>query len=140
MRFRIGEKTYTTAAVGRLTLRQLIQIEHETTQLGRPMSWQDLREIAGRVEKLPGDKAGQDPDWLWFVALVIWSSRVDAGEQITFTDAIDFPIDELEWLPEPQDRKKSADPTKARPGSGRAGSGAAAAGRGKGRKKTSAKG
>ena len=40
---------------------------------------------------------------------------------MTFAEAVDFGLGELEVLPEPQDRKKAAkDPRKARPGSGRA--------------------
>lgn len=139
MRFRIGQKTYTAAAVDRLTLKQLIQVESETADLGRRMTWTELRALSGRIADLAAkdeDAAVADPDWPWFLGLIVWASRVDAGEAITFTDAIDFPLEDFEVIPEPQDRKAPADPTKARRGSGPAASGGAG---GRSRKKASTK-
>ena len=59
---------------------------------------------------------------------MIWASRTEAGEQVSLLDAVDFPLDELEWLPEPGDHKKK-DPRKPRAAkaSGRGGERPAAA-------------
>lgn len=131
MRFRIGEKTYTAAAVDRLTLRQLIQVEGETEQMGRRMTWVELREIADRVSRLDKADAAMDPDWPWFLGLIVWASRVDSGEAITFGEAVDFPLDDFQIIPDPADHREAQGPQKARPGSGQAGSRGGAGGKGK---------
>ena len=121
MRFKLQGRTYTATAVfDRVPLRDLLALEVELETLGRPMKWSQVREMVQRISTL--EDAQDDPDFLWFLGLLVWGTRRIAGEALTFEESIDFPLGELEMLPEPQDRKKAAkDPRKARPGSGRAG-------------------
>ena len=121
MRFKLQGRTYTATAVfDRVPLRDLLALEVELETLGRPMKWSQVREMVQRISTL--EDAQDDPDFLWFLGLLVWGTRRIAGESLTFEESIDFPLGELEMLPDPQDRKKAAkDPRKARPGSGRAG-------------------
>ncbi|HEY2088600.1 MAG TPA: hypothetical protein VGH54_21595 [Mycobacterium sp.] len=138
MRFKIGTKTYNGADLDRLSLKDILMLENETAELGKPLKWtqvqeweQDLDRLTRIVVDETKSKAVRDaamkeredhPGNIWVMALVIWSSRRLAGELISFGDAIDFPMKDLQFLPEPTDHKSSANPTKARPrkGSGRA--------------------
>lgn len=121
MRIRVGEQTYTPAALDRISLRNLMRLEAETDALGRKMRWSDLRAIARTIGALPQDEAANHDDFPWFLGMLIWAARLEAGEEITFTDAIDFPLGDLEFIPDPGDEVKKADPPVARSASGRAG-------------------
>jgi hypothetical protein len=121
MRFKLQGRTYqATAVFDRVPLRDLLALELELETLGRPMKWSEVRLLVYRISQL--DDAQDDPDFLWFLGLLVWGTRRIAGEQLTFEESIDFPLGELEMLPEPEDRKgsKKPDPRRARPGSGRA--------------------
>lgn len=122
MRFKLQGRTYqATAVFDRVPLRDLLALEVELENLGRPMKWSQVRTMVQRISKL--DDAESDPDFLWFLGLLVWGTRRVAGESVTFEEAIDFGLGELQVIPEPEDRKKKAAtpvPRKARPASGRA--------------------
>ena len=120
MRIKIGDGVYTAAALDRITLRNLIRLEKETTDLGRPMRWGELRALADRVASLPEDEIESDDDFPWFLGMLVWAARLDAGEVVTFSEAVDFPMGDLEILPDPEDEVVPDIPRKARPASGRA--------------------
>lgn len=137
MRFKIGDTTYNAATLDRISLSNILLLEKETTEYGRPMKWSEIRAMAQVVEQLDPKEFENHDEAPWFIALTVWASRLDAGEKITFAQAIDFPLGDLELIPDPQDHKKAANPTRARPASGRAG--ARAAKKSAPRKKASAK-
>lgn len=121
MRIKIGDKTYTAAALDRISLRNLIRLEAETIELGRPMRWSELRALADRLSDLPADEIELDDDFPWFLGMLIWAARLEDGEQITFSDAVDFPMGDLDIVPDPGDEVSEPRPPKARPAdSGRA--------------------
>lgn len=120
MKIRVGETTYTPAALDRITLRNLMKLEAETAALGRPMRWSDLRNLANNVGGMKGEDAAQHDDFPWYLGMLIWAARLEAGEAISFTDAVDVPMGDLEFIPDPED-DEAARPPKARPASGRAG-------------------
>lgn len=129
MKFRIGKKTYSAQSVDRLSLRQWIRIEQETTELGIPMKYGEIRRLVDRISSM-GNEAEYDDHFMFFVGVVVWASRYDAGEkEITFSDAVDFPLGDLEIFPEAGDLVKPGGgvggPRRARPSSGRAGAAAA---------------
>ena len=130
-RFRIGSREYHTATADRLTLKHWLTIEQHTGELGRPMTYQDVRAIIDRMEQYATEEEGsKDPDFFWFVGLMVWASRVDSGEpDITLAEAVDFPMGELEWLPDTSDHQAKKGPQKPRSGkgSGRGAKGRAAA-------------
>ncbi len=136
MKFKLHERTYDLATLDRLSLLDILMMEKETRELGNPLKWSDVLRIVAEVEAMQPAKGAsaaevekakakvaEHPDILWMSAITIWSSRRIAGEKVTFVEAIDFPQSDLIWVPDPQDHKESARPTKparARAGSGRA--------------------
>lgn len=118
MRFKIGEKVYDAAGIDRLTLGNILRLEKETAELGRPMKWSELQGLAARVSGLSEDEFGLDDETPWFIALTVWASRLNAGEDITFAEAIDFRLDEFQPIAEPEDHKPGK-AQKSRQGSGR---------------------
>lgn len=141
MRFKLEGRTYNVATVDRLSLRDLLMLEKETAELGQPMKWSDLKRIVNDTVAAIGakDEGFEDrDDFPWFLGIIIWAARRDAGEELTFSEAVDFPLADFEFLPEPEDHKVATHPQQARPvgPSGRAR--AAAGSKPKGKKKTSA--
>ena len=120
MHYKIGDATYTPAALDRISLRNLIRLEAETVKLGRPMRWGELRALADRVSALPDEEVESSDDFPWFLGMLIWAARLEAGETVTFEQAVDFPMGDLEIIPDPGDEVAPARPHKARPDSGRA--------------------
>lgn len=123
MRFKIGGTIYDAESIDRLTLKDILTLEKETTELGHPMLWSDVQRISEEIADLKTERErSEHPAAIWMFAITIWASRHLAGESLTFGEAIDFPLADLDWLPEPADRQKPKRPTKA----GRAGSARAA--------------
>ena len=121
MKFKIGPVTYDMSSLDLLSLKDILLLEKETAELGNPLRWSDIQRMAQDAADMKTDAERQaNPDGMWVLAFTIWASRRVAGETLAFGDAIDFPMRDLTWIEEPQDRKKPAGPTKARPGSGRA--------------------
>lgn len=116
MRFRIdpASTVYRLADLEDLSLRDHLVLEQQTADLGRRL---DLPTIDAMNRSLIDCKDDAErrvhPDGPWVLAVCIWAARRKAGEDVTFEQAIDFPMKKLEYLPDPEDRKP-ADPTRAR--------------------------
>lgn len=143
-RFRIGETVYNAASVQRVTLRQALGFQRSTAELGDPMTWQQaqqrMADFLDRLNATDNAKARDavarlDPDFVLTVAVIVWSARLAAGEDLLWEDALDIGLDEIEWLESPTDRRPRKDPPQARP----AGSGRAAEQRGSSRRKRTSK-
>ena len=137
MKFRLQGKLYTMAAIDRLTLLDLMKLERQTEEMGRPMKWSELRSILEHFDT-QFDVDGFDPEgddlYPWFLGLLIWATRRDAGDEVTFGDAVDVPLGEIEIVVDepkrkaPQDRRhkktkggvEGPDPRRARAASARA--------------------
>lgn len=144
MRISIGGATYPLSKLDDLTLIQLIRLERESAEAGRPMKWRDLRDMIERVGSLAQDQVEEDDDFLWYVGLVVWASRVSSGDTVTLAEALDFNLSELDFIPdEGETMPDVVDPHRPRPArSGRGGAkgkGTKAAGRKASPPRTSAK-
>lgn len=131
MRFRIDGRIYEAAALDQLMLKDILLFERDAAALGRPMKWGQIEAWAKELDvyyetianprstkaaKDEAERAAKDHEGaMWVIAMTIWASRRVAGETLTFEQATEFPMHQLEWLPDPQDRKVAANPTKARP-------------------------
>lgn len=116
MKLKIGERTYDAATLDRLTLREILRLEQETAALGRPMKWSEIREIVDAVEGMDLEDFDSYDEAPWVVALVVYAARLRAGENISFADAVDFPIGDLEMIFEETDTEAAQqDPRRARP-------------------------
>jgi len=123
MKFQIEGKLYDSGSLDDLSLKYLLQLEKETADFGRPLNTGVLQQMSDSINELKTDKErAAHPDIMWMTAVSIWAARKLAGEQVTFEQAIDFPMSKLVVLPDPQDHKRP-NPTKAR---SRKGSGQAA--------------
>jgi hypothetical protein len=118
VRFRLGGKVYTTASLDEISLRDLMVFERETAAMGLPMKWSDVERIGSEMAELPAD--GQHPDTLLMVGVTIWAARRAAGDDVTFEQAIDFPMKDLEFIDAPKDHQAPTNPTRARKGKGSA--------------------
>lgn len=127
MRFKIDGRLYEAASVDRLSLAQILRLESETAALGRPMKWSQLRQMVDEISTLQEGEFDAHDDAPWVVALTIWASRLNAGENLSFAEAIDFPLADLEYLPDPQDHQAPAGKASARKGTGAGGKRQAAA-------------
>lgn len=141
-RFQIGDgPIYSLADIEQLSLKDLLVLKKETTELGDPVDMDRLYRMQDELDKLDDDARKQHPDAPLLLAVGVWAARLRSGEQLSFADAIDFPLRQLRFLPDPTDRKKpAARPTQARRASGRAGAKRTAAASGKTSKKASTAG
>lgn len=145
MKIRIGEVEYPVKTPDDLSLFDLIQLEQQTTAVGRTLTMPVLVEMDHSIEQAVAAASGaaakraareNHPDAPWMLAVTIWASRRAAGDAVSFTEAISFPLRELALVPEDGDPPADAvDPTLRRLRD----SGAVGDRRPKSRKKTSAK-
>lgn len=119
MRFKIGDRVYAAESVDRLSLANILRLETECAELGRPMRWSNIKAMIRNVEELSPEELDDHDDAPWVIALSLWASRLNAGETLTFSEAISFPLSDLQWVPDPEDHKEPAGPQQPRPGSGR---------------------
>jgi hypothetical protein len=121
MKFTIEGRVYNAADLDLVSLKDILLLAQQTRDLGRPLTWGELGAMSQALDGLASDaERERHPDAPWILAVTIWATRRIAGEDLSFGDAIDFPMRELKFLPEPQDRKAPVNPTKARTGSVRA--------------------
>lgn len=120
MKFAIAGKSYTVSDIEQLSLWLLLELQSETKDTAQPLDVATVQAMAKTLDELPNDDARKrHPDAPWVLAVTIWASRRLAGEEVTFREAIDFPMSQLSFLPEPGDhkaaKKTAADPTRRRP-------------------------
>jgi hypothetical protein len=124
MKFKILDTVYDLGSLDRLSLIDILMLEKETRELGNPLRWSQVMQMSADLEALKTKEEKEAyPDILWMSAITIWSSRRIAGDKVSFVEAIDFPMGDMIWLPDPEDHKEPERPTKparARAGSGRA--------------------
>jgi len=113
MRFKTGGKTYTAAALTRPSIRDYLNLTKATEEMGQKLTSADVFRIEQEIADCKTEKErAAHPDLLMFLALVVWATLIEAGEPDPFTKAIDTRLDDLDFLPDPEDHQ-SADPRKA---------------------------
>ncbi len=122
MKFKIGDRVYDGTAVDQLSLKMLLELEQQTRDFGRTLTMNDVQAMSAGLDSAKTDaERSAHPDAPWFLAVSIWAARKVAGDAVSFSEAIDFPLNQLTFLPEPQDHKVATGPkAQARKGSGRA--------------------
>lgn len=104
-RFKLHGKTYTTSALDEITLKDLVLFNTQAEATGITRKWSDVERVSAELSQLTPAEADRHPEKFLAIAVTIWASRRTSGEDITFDEAIDFPIKDIEFLPEPEDRK-----------------------------------
>lgn len=121
-RFKIGDRIYSTAALDEISLRDLVVFNTEVAELGLPYTWADVERIGNEMADLEEEAAKQHPDAMFITGVTIWASRRAAGDQVSFLEAIDVKLKDLQFVP-PKEEAPRTGPTKTRKAkSGRKGS------------------
>lgn len=117
MRFTIGDKMYQQADLYKITIQDWLLLQTETAIYGKPMTLGVVERMSKELEGLTAVERSEHPNSLWVLGIYIWASRRVAGDALTFAQAIDIPLHDVTFLPEPEDHK-SPNPTKGRPRKG----------------------
>lgn len=92
-----------------LTLRQQIALQRELT-LTNISSARNFAELCALVVEYVGLPSNEDridhPESAFMTGVMIWATRISAGEDITLLDAIDVRLEQLEWYREPGDQEE----------------------------------
>lgn len=115
-------KVYDAADLDLIPLRDILLFEQQTKDMGRAVEWSQIEAWGEQLDALKtDDEKARHPGAMWLTAVTVWASRRIAGENVNFDEAVNIPMRDLVFLPDPQDRKAAANPTTARrTGSGRA--------------------
>ena len=104
-RFKLRGKVYSTAALDELPLKALVLFDDQAAEIGMSRRWSDVETAAAEISAAKSADAEFHPSRYLVIAVTIWASRLTSGEPLTFGEAIDFPLKDIEFLPEPEDRK-----------------------------------
>ena len=102
MKISIQGTLYDVAEVGRLSLLDLMELKKQTG-----MNVEDMTEPLANAE---GDSLISTNEGVMALGALIWLTRRKAGErELTFEQACDFPLDELDVFPDELE-EEPADP------------------------------
>lgn len=89
----------------KLTFAQQVFLQRElvVTGISSARSFADVVRLAADFYQLPAGERDEHPEGQFLLAVVIWASRVCAGESIGLLEAIDVPISDIRFIPEPDD-------------------------------------
>ena len=128
MKIQIQGRPYDLRSAQELSLLDLLTLERETRELGRPLTMAVISQMEKDVETAVakadgGTKARIEarqahPESPWLLAVAIWAARRHSGDPVSFEEAISFPLSELVFLSEEGDEVE-ANPQSPRPVSGR---------------------
>lgn len=101
--FFIDGREYEMSSIRRVTLRDTLTFNAEARRAGLGITWAGLLALVDEVTALTvAERVNHEGTWL-LMAAVIWSSRRSQGEDVSFLDAIDVPLEDIEWFGDPQD-------------------------------------
>lgn len=102
MRIKIGDKVYPTVARDEISLRDLMLFNTQAEEFG--VTWGDVEQVMGEWEGLTEEQAERHPQKFLVIGVTLWMSRRAAGEDVTFSEAVDVNLADVDFLPEPQDK------------------------------------
>jgi len=97
MRFKIGDRVYEQVGIDEISLADLMKFNRDAEPLG--FTWSDVERIASDE----GDPVGNEQ--FIMMAVTVWLARRNAGETLTFAEATEVKLSDLDILPEPGDHK-----------------------------------
>lgn len=118
MKLRVDGRLYDPASPAELSLRDLINLERVTTELGMPVNLgiieqreTELREIRAKyATKAERDRiTGQQPWAQMLFAVNVYAARRKAGDDVTFDDCLDLSPVDVAFIQEAGDEEP--DPT-----------------------------
>ena len=127
MLIKIQGTTYPVKSAAELSLLDLLTLERETRDLGRPLTMSVIAGMENSVQAAIREADGSEakrkartehPESAWLLAVTLWASRKAAGDHVTFEEAISFPLSALEFVAEAGDADDAdVDPPQPRPAS-----------------------
>lgn len=102
---KIGSRVYAQPNMDDINLRDLLRFDVEVAELGLAKAWGDVERIQGDLDGMDEDARARHPERLFMVAAMVWLARRTAGEDVTFSEAVDIRIEDVTLLPDPEDRK-----------------------------------
>lgn len=100
-RISIGGKVYETRSVDKISLKDLVTFRSQAADLGLDTSFSQVEAMIA----LPVAELEAHPDNLLALAVTVWATRRVAGDDVTLAEAIDVPMADIQWLPDPEDHK-----------------------------------
>lgn len=104
-RFTLFGTTYNTASLDAISLKHLMLFNDQAEDMGMRRRWHDVERIAEEMDGMTSAEADRHPERLMMIGVTIWASRVIAGDPVTLEQAVDFPMSEITFIPDPEDRK-----------------------------------
>lgn len=105
MRIKVNDKVYSSRTLDEISLKDLIRFNTEAAELGIPERWADIEQMVGEIDQLTEAEAAKHPGKLLLIGVMLWVARRAAGEDVTFAEAVDVPLAQVDFLPDPEDRK-----------------------------------
>lgn len=103
--FKSGGKVYELVELDQISLRDLITFPRDAEEvLGEPITWAQAQALAQELSALDAEERNAHPKWSFILAVLVWSSRRAAGDEITFSDCLDAPFEPV-TVKQPGDRK-----------------------------------
>lgn len=97
MRFKIEDKVYESVGIDEISLADMMTFNRDAEPLG--FSWADVERIASDEAEPQGNEK------FIIMAVTIWLARRNAGEALSFADATEVKMTDIDILPEPGDHK-----------------------------------
>lgn len=93
---------YPVVHIERLTLAQVLALQAELAAnpgITSVRSWREIRRLWDEYGSLP-DRDAQlaHPESVFLTALIIWSARVCAGDEVSLLEAADVPLSSVRWI------------------------------------------
>jgi hypothetical protein len=111
--FKIDGKTYTTAGLDEITLKDVLRFDTQAAALGLGITWKDVERINQEFAELTAEEADNHPQAVLMVALTIWASRRVAGDDVSLDEAIDIPLSSIDFGTPPEEPARPTQPRKA---------------------------
>ncbi|MBK8399923.1 MAG: hypothetical protein IPL29_02280 [Propionivibrio sp.] len=90
--FFIDGREYEMSSIRRVTLRDTLTFNAEARRAGLGITWAGLLALDEVTALTIAERVNHEGTWL-LMAAVIWSSRRSQGEDVSFLDAIDVPLE-----------------------------------------------
>jgi hypothetical protein len=103
MRIKVAGKVYTPIARDEVSLRDLMLFNHQARDFG--ITWAEVTEMMEEWDDLSEEEAASHPNLYMVIGVTIWMSRRAAGEDLTFSEAVDVNLGDVDFIPDPEDRK-----------------------------------
>jgi len=89
---KIGSRVYAQPNMDDINLRDLLRFDVEVAELGLAKTWGDVERIQADLDGMDEDGRARHPERLFMVAAMVWLARRTAGEDVTFSEAVDIRI------------------------------------------------